>query len=501
MTDKHWVEQIAEEVIEKKKPPYCVGSGMTPSGSLHFGTLCEFLYPAKIRDMLVKKGKEAKFYFFADVLDAFDSVPVSMQQYEMQLAPHFGKPLAHVPDPTGKTKSFADLYLEELRTVMDKFRTDCEIVPATITYSSGKMDKYAKFFLENGKQIKEIVERSSGAEQKKDWSPIMPICKSCGKIATTRVLFHDGENYEYACDRDVKYTKGCGNKGKDSIYNHNYKIVWRLDWSARQDAYGISYEGAGVDHFTKGGSRDTLEVVFREMLKKEPSVGYKHGFILIEGKKYSKSKGRGIGISDVMKLLPPEVITFLLVRPDLEKNKDITPSKENMLRMVEEYEQSQGFAEKGFENLDRAERKRALAYFLSGKRHWKAPFRDIMMYHSVHQNWSSAGKLLGDEDGVRYLTPYLEEWKKRDFIPDEFNFIYSPKKAEGTVRELFSSLPENSNAEAIQNAIFNFAKTKGIAPVDFFKQVYLTLIGKERGPRLGKFMFALGIGKVKKDVL
>ncbi len=69
------------------------------------------------------------------------------------------------------------------------------------------------------------------------------------------------------------------------------------------------------------------------------------------------------------------------------------------------------------------------------------------------------------------------------------------------MKELFSSLAENMDADAIQNAVFNFAKENGIAPAEFFKQIYLTLIGKERGPRLGKFIFALGVAKVKKDVL
>ncbi len=501
MSNKHWAEQLADKVVERKKPPFAVGSGITTSGPAHMGTLCEFLYPSKVRDMLAKGGHEVKFYFMADILDAFDSVPLIMKEYEAQLTPHLGKPLAFVPDPTGKSRSFGDHFLDEVREVMRKFGIEAEIVRMNELYASGKMDKYAKFFLQNEKQAKELLERSSGAKQKKDWSPIMPICGNCGRIATTRVLSHDTENYEYACDKDVKYTKGCGHNGKDSVSNHNYKIVWRLDWPARQDLFNISCEGAGMDHFTKGGSRDTLEAVFAEMFRKEPPVGYKFGFILFQGKKYSKSKGIGMGISDLMALLPPEVITFVLIRPDLEENKNISPTKESMAKMVEEYEQSQGFAEKGFDSLDRAERKRALAYLLSGKRHWKASFRDIMMYHSLHQDWDKVGKLLGDEEGVRYLTPYLEEWKKRDYIPDEFNFIYSPKKAEGAVKELFLSLSEEMDADGIQNAVFNFAKSKGIQPGEFFKQIYFTLIGKERGPRLGKFIFALGVGRVKKDTL
>ncbi len=516
--NKHWAEQLAERVLAEKKPPFVTGAGTTPSGPVHFGTVCEFLYPAKIRDMLKKGGHETGYNFVIDIMDAFDKVTVSMLPYEKELAPHLGKPLCDVPDPTGKTKSYGDYFYFQIRDVVSAFGVETNFVRMDELYASGKMDKYAKFFLQNEAQAKELVARTSGrtidakpgtgsGKQGGDWSPIMPICEKCGKIATTRVVSHDSENYEYACDKILKYTKGCGHAGKDSIYNHHYKILWRLDWPARLDLLGTSCEGAGVDHFTKGGSRDTLEAVFREMFKKEPPIGYRFGFILFEGKKYSKSKGIGMDVNELLTLLPPEVITFILVRPDVDENKDIVTSKENMLKMVEEYEQSQQFAEKmETQNAepgtaDRAEHKRALAYQLAGKRHWKTSFRDIMMYHSVHQDWDKVGELVGDVEGVRYLKPYLEAWKVRGFIPDEFNFIYNPKKAEGNVKDLFSSLSEGMSADDLQNGVFEFAKARSIAPGAFFKEIYMTLIGKERGPRLGKFIFALGVEKIKKDLL
>ncbi|MEW6528610.1 MAG: lysine--tRNA ligase [Candidatus Micrarchaeota archaeon] len=522
MVNIHWAEQLANEIIAHKKPPFVISSGITTSGPAHLGTLCEFLYPSKIRDILVQKGYETKFYFVADILDAFDSIPIVMQQYEKQLAPHLGKPLASVPDFSGKSKSFGDHFLDEIKRIMEKFEVPCEVVRMNELYSSGKMDRYTKFFLENEKQAKEIVGRATketkeinknrknketekaeetGKEEKTYWNPIMPVCAKCGKIATTRVLLHDGENYEYACDKEVGYTKGCGFVGKDSIYNHKYKLVWRLHWAVWQDLLGTDCEGAGVDHFTKGGSRDTLEAIFREMFKKEPSIGYKFGFILFKGQKYSKSKGIGMDMADITALLPPEVITFTLIRPDLDENKNINPTKENMLRAVEEYEQSQGFAEKKLEILDRAERKRALAYLLSGKRHWKALFRDILMYHSIYSDWEKTGEALKDKEGVVYLKPYIEEWTKRDFIPDELNFKYRPKKAEGYVREFFISLSEDADALSIHNAIFSFVKQKTIIPAELFRQIYLVLIGKERGPKLGKLIYALGINKIKRDIL
>ncbi|MBU0586715.1 lysine--tRNA ligase [Candidatus Micrarchaeota archaeon] len=499
--NKHWVEQIADEIIEKKKEPFVVSAGITTSGPTHLGTLCEFLYPGKIREILIEKGKDAKFYFFADIMDAFDSIPVSMQEYEKELAPHLGKPLCFVPDPTGKSKSFGDHFLNDATDLMKKFGVDAEVVRMNDVYSSGKPDSYAKMFLENEEQAKEIVERTSLKQEKREWSAIMPICEKCGKIATTRVLSHDSENYEYVCDKDVGYTKGCGFKGKNSIYDHKYKITWRLHWPMWMDAFGTSYEGAGVDHFTRGGSRDTLEAVFKEMFKKEPPLGYRYGFILFQGRKYSKSKGIGMGASELMTLLPPEVIAFILVRPDLGENKDINPTKENMVKMIEEYEQSQEFAGKNPSELDRAARKRAMAYKLAGKRHWNVPFRDALMYHAIYNDWNKTGEMLGDAEGVEYIKPYVEEWVQQDLVPDEFNFKYMPKKAEGLAKEFIESLADDADALAIHNAVFNFANEKGVKPAELFKEIYTSLIGKERGPRLGKFIFALGVKRVKEDVL
>ena len=87
-THMHWSEWLAERVIAEKKEPYVITSGITTSGPAHLGTLCEFLFPDSIRKQLEKRGKKVTFYFLADILDAFDSVPLAMEQYKAQLEPH-----------------------------------------------------------------------------------------------------------------------------------------------------------------------------------------------------------------------------------------------------------------------------------------------------------------------------------------------------------------------------------------------------------------------------
>jgi lysyl-tRNA synthetase, class I len=504
----HWSELLAQQIIAEKREPYVISGGMTTSGPTHLGTVCELLFPQAIVDSLRYAGKEAKYYFVADIFDAFDGVPSVFEQYRAVLEPHLGKPLTEVPDPTGKTASFGDYFLADAKAAMDKFGVKPEIVRATDLYAKGAMDKYAKIYLKDEKKVRELVARTSLRDSLPDWwSPIMPVCEKCGKIATTRVVSHNGDSYEYACDRDVKYAKGCGHAGKAKISDHSYKLTWRLHWPAWMDHFGTSAEGAGVDHHTKGGSWDTLVAVFKEIFKKEPPIGYKFGFILFEGKKYSKSKGTGMGVSELMELIPPEVMKYILLKPDIQENVDITPTPQNVLRAIDDYEKALALISSGkLESLSRADRKRCLAAKLSsegaeGGRGWKTPFIDLILYRNLQKSWDQIVQATGDASSVIKLQPYIEAWEKKGFIPEEYAFAYKPQKAGGSAALFFSKLTPGMDALAIRNLSFAVAKENNVPPAKMFEECYLALLGKPRGPKLGKLVEAIGIDKVKKDVL
>ncbi len=495
---RHWTDSIVDEILKTKKPPFVITGGLTTSGPTHLGTVCEFLYPAVLHEKLLDLGHKSEFHFIGDILDAFDSIPLDLEKYSNELNPYLGVPLVRVPDPMRCHKSIGEHYLSDAQDIMKKMRLKVNVIPINETYDSGKFDPFARLFLEREYDAKKIVAETSfrKVEEMKDWSPIMPICGKCGKIATTRVTWHDSDSYEYIDDVDVGYTKGCGYKGKAKIGDHEYKLQWRLHWPTWQVIFNTSAEGGGKDHFTKGGSYDTEVMVHRVIFERDPPVPFKFGFILFDGKKYSKSKGTGMGARDLIKLIPPEVIEYMLVEPDLPQDKDIKPSGDSLMLVYDEIERIS--ATKNPES--RADKKRALAFNLVIKRlRWRAKFVDILTYYQIHRNWKKVGELLDDKDGVEYLAPYIEEWLARKYAPERYNFALNPHKAKR--KELVNSfnekLKENMDALEVHNLVYSVAEENKVKPDELFQELYHVLIGKPSGPRFGKLVLAIGTRKTR----
>jgi lysyl-tRNA synthetase class 1 len=508
----HWAEDLALEALEKKPQPIIITSGMTTSGPAHLGTLSEFLYPSAVHKFLISKGHASDFIFMADILDAFDSVPLSHSRFDAQLSPHLGKPLCAVPDPEGCHDSFGEHFLAEAQGIMAQFGISPDIRRANEMYASGAFDALTDFFMKNKEDAARVVAESAGRELPKHWSPLMPICEKCGKIATTRVTSYADGAYEYVDDLDVKYAHGCGHTGHGKLPDHKYKLTWRLHWPAWMEVFHTSLEGAGVDHHTKGGSWDTAVAVFRQLFKKEPPIGFKFGFVLFHGKKYSKSKGTGMGVHELLQILPPQVIAFHLLRPDLAENRDIAPTKENLPRYIEEYETASKIwgampkvpeTPKTEDSISRADRKRALAYSLAGApRQWSCEFADILIYYSLYRDWGLTAAKLGDATGVTFLQKYIECWEEKNLIPEVYAIQYSPSTPESApARDFFSLLTPAMDAKAIHNLVFEVAKSHNVPAADLFALLYHCLIGKQKGPKLGRLVEILGVSRVKKDVL
>jgi lysyl-tRNA synthetase class 1 len=499
---RHWAETIAREVISSKHEPYVVASGITTSGPIHMGTLCEFLYPSALVKYLSDEGYCVDFIFVGDIMDALDSVPKPLEKFKF-LEEHIGKPLCAVPDPYRCCPSYGDHFLNEVVSIMDRLEVSAKVVRSSELLSQGKYDPYVALYYAHREKVKAIARRVaelSGVAELPEWVDIlMPICENCGKIATTRVLAFDGSLIRYICDKDVKYTRGCGHVGTTPLEAHKYKLYWRLDWPSRQDFLGVSVELAGVDHHTRGGSWDTCVMIHREILGKDPPIGHKFGFVLLHGKKYSKSKGIGLSVDELLAFTPPCIIKYAMFKQNLDENKEFDPTGNSLIRLYEEYGRAADLYEKGTEH--RAEDKMVLAYSLStDRRRWRVDFADLLINYQIYRDWDKVVERLGDPEGVKYLKGYVENWVERQYLPDEYVFKPEGMKVPELVdvlRDFANNLNDSMSDVEIHDLVYSVAGKHNIRAPQLFSALYRSLISKDHGPRLGRLVKAFGASKVK----
>ena len=506
----HWVTKLADKIVKERGYKVTVASGITTSGPPHLGTVCEFLYPWALVKELKRRGVETYFIFVGDIMDAFDNIPSTLKKYERELKQHLGKPLCRVPDPYGCHGSYGEHFLSEVEKVMKEFNVALdEIVGSNTLYERGYYDKYLKLFIEKFDYVKRILEETSLRKLPENWKDIvLPICKKCGKIATTRVLEFDTKNnrIRYVCDKDIGYTKGCGYKGYVTIDSHEWKLAWRLDWPSRQDFLKVDVEGAGVDHHTRGGSWDTAVAIHEKVFGKKPPIGFKYGFILIHGRKMSKSKGLG-DLKYVLSLVPPEILKYFLFKGSLEENKNFKDDARFLLRLYEEFKQVGLLIERRVEVKDPALAKKVYAYTLAtdvSKAVFHISFADILVLYQIYKNWEHVKRRLGYPEEVERLSKYIRNWINLGIVPKEYLIEFKPtpiKEYREVVKEFAQALNPNMRDVDVHNLVYEVARKFNVNPKDLFKILYTALLGQPRGPRLGRLIVALGIEKVKETLL
>ena len=112
MKSQYWADQIAERLIKsRKKKSFTVASGITPSGTIHFGNFREIITTEIISRALKDAGAKVRFIYSWDDYDRFRKVPKNMPKQSI-LKKYIGFPVSQVPNVFGtKHKSYAD-YLE-----------------------------------------------------------------------------------------------------------------------------------------------------------------------------------------------------------------------------------------------------------------------------------------------------------------------------------------------------------------------------------------------------
>nr|VFJ75468.1 MAG: lysyl-tRNA synthetase, class I [Candidatus Kentron sp. FW] len=330
-----WTTKLVNSL--KKDQYQVINDSKTPSGRVHVGSLRGVLIHDAVYREMKSRDLPGIYLYGIDDYDPMDGLPADAPEDTRK---HMGKPLCNIPAPEGSgATDMADHYISEFLAVFRELDVGARIYRMRDVYRGGLFNEAIDTILRNAHKVRAIYEDISGARRPDYWHPFQVVCENCGRIGTTEVFSFDGNKVGYHCKPDlVTWARGCDYRGEISPFDGNGKLPWKLEWAAKWHEFGITIEGAGKDHCTKGGSRDVAGRISREVFGEEAPRNIPYEFFLVQGAKMSSSKGLGSSARDMADFLPPEILRFLMVRTDPKKAVNFSTDGAYMLKTFNEHD-------------------------------------------------------------------------------------------------------------------------------------------------------------------
>ncbi len=492
-----WADKVAQQIIDSGNyRPFWVDDMKTPSGRVHVGSMLGVVFHDLVYKALKDKGQDVQYTYVFENHDPMDDIPSYLPREKFEK--YLGMPLFAIPSPVEGYKDFPTYYASEFEEAFNAIGCQPKILWTKDLYTSGKMNDAIRTVLNNAEGIRQIYKEMYKKEMASDWYPFQVYCESCGKVSTTRVYNWDGEYVYYRCPVDAtEWTKGCGHDGKTSPFSDEKgikgKLPWKVEWPAKWQAIGVTIEGAGKDHMSRGGSHDLAKLVCSRVLNYPVPFPVSYEFMLIGGKKMSSSKGRGFAASDMLEILPPELVRFLIVKMNPQQQTNFDPDGDTIPRLFDEY---QDYAEHYFsEQKDDEARIFEMSQIGEPKRPLKVRFSTLAQWVQM-PNMQQKIK----DEGLSEWAKYARIWVDR-FAPESDKFTVSEEFPEGIstlsseqrafLAEVSELLTTQTDPEELQKAIYEKSKEMNISSKEAFSAIYLALLNKSHGPKAGWLLLSL----------
>ncbi|MBU2100903.1 lysine--tRNA ligase [Candidatus Micrarchaeota archaeon] len=522
-----WANEIAEKIINRKKfgliekeipktDEWTVKSSSSLSGVLHIGRLSDIIRGEAEARALEKKGFKSKFIYVTEDMDPLRKIPKGVPK---EFEEFIGFPVSDVPDPQGCHKSYAEHFTSEFLEVLEKFLfLEPEVYSMRKEYKKGNFNEEIIELVKKSSQVKEIIEKVQGSKVGKNWSVWKPICEKCGNLQTTVITKIEREKIYYKC-QDYKFekftAKGCNHEGISNLNKANGKLVWKSEWAAQWKRWKVCSEGAGKEYESKNSAFWVNAEIAEKVLgfpHPEP-IFYEH--IIIGGTKMSASLGNVVYPSDWLKVSRPETLKYLYMKRLMKTRsfewKDIPLLELELDRIIEGTEKNTGDKVEQLKNkkytefvkvknrkLTALKADYALCAFLS----------DFYEEKELIKKLKEMEKISGEKEEVKTLKERIKlakNWQEKYALEEnrvKFTETMPEIQISDEMKKVFFEsikiIKKEKDSEETQKKIYLLGKEKGIKPQELFRDFYLLLIGKEKGPRLGQLIDAIGKEKVIK---
>ena len=496
-----WCDKLAERVTGQQ----IINDSKTPSGRVHVGALRGVLIHDAMFRTLTDRGIPVRYTFGVDDYDPLDELPAGHKEF---FTPYLGTPLCFVPPPPGSSASdIAEHYISEFFDIFRELGVEAETYRMRDIYRMGQFNEAIDTILKNAETVRKVYKEVSNSDRSPNWYPFQAVCEECGRIGTTQVTDYDGKEVTYTCRPDlVTWATGCGYAGKVSPFDGKGKLPWKLEWTAKWKTFGITIEGAGKDHNTKGGSRDVSAACLREIFGQNAPLNIPYEFFLVGGAKMSSSKGIGVSARDMADFLPPEILRFLMIRTQPKQPVNFSPDEKSIIKVFNDFDR---FHSRTFHDPKVSEdnkRVYQLSEITPEGDFYAADFQIVATIAQLpHLDLASeAEKRKGSAltpveqkqlkrraQSARYWVEHYASPEERivlqDTLPERAQELTASQRA--FLHQLVAVLPTIPPEDnALQTALFDAARLTPIAPAQAFNALYRVLLDRDSGPKAGNLL-------------
>ena len=514
----HWIDRVAKALLKRDKK-HVIASGISVSGHIHIGHCNDIFIADGVRRALEELGGEGQAFWYADDFDPMRRIPWPLNEGELaeKYKRYLGIPYINIPSPDPNYKNFVDFFARPFIESLDDFGIDVKIYSGAEIYRSGKMAEPTRTALEHADEIRAILNRYRSKPLPEGWLPYDALCERCGRLATTRSLsWHD--NYvSYKCEGS-DYVAGCGHEGEADFTKGQGKLTWRVEWPARWKLLGVTCEPFGKDHAVVGGSYDTGKLIAKQVFKYSAPYPVPYEWVSLKGKRMSSSKGVVFTLPQWLEIAEPELLRYFIFRSKPMKAKEFDPGLA-LLDLYDEYDLVEqvhfGMVEASARRREQFKRIYQLSQLRKTPRRrvQRIPFRFAIVLTQVIRdekhaiNVLTSRRMLTDpsksdiELAFRRLScarnwvskhaPKRLQFKVAETLPAEAVQLLTKKQKQGLTQLAADLSSRDFTPVELHNHIYELAQRVGLKAPELFKAIYLALLGRESGPRVGNFISVL----------
>ncbi|HEY2004504.1 MAG TPA: lysine--tRNA ligase [Candidatus Saccharimonadia bacterium] len=499
----YWLDQFADKVVEAyPEGEILVESGSAPSASYHIGHFREVLTGDAIAWAIRRRGRKARHLH---VVDNFDPLRKRYSFLPEEYEKYVGWPVCLVPDPEGCHDSYATHFIKQFEASAARMGVEMEVLYSYEgQYLTGKMAPYIEQTIDHMPEVRKIFKDVAHRELKEDWVPLQ--------------LLSDNQSFNewrfVSLDKKaktVRYRREDGLMGEMPYNDGRVKLNWRLDWPARWALHGVMVEPFGRELGTKGGAWDTGVEFCRQVFGTEPPMPLPYDTINLVGetKKMSSSLGNLVTPDEALKLMPPEILRYFVLR-SLPKRIAFFDPGLGLYNLIDEFAKLEEAVSEGqhpeFEDAYN------VATAIKGERSVaRIAFNHLVAVYQTAQGKRDEVKAILERTGydavvkeqwpvVERELKFVQRWLEK-YAPDSVKFTVQGRLGEVELsdeqRVFLGRLAEAVEQErelggqGMHDAIYAAAEQAGLKAGQAFQAIYRVILGQDSGPKAGWFLASL----------